>query len=112
MTACLPTLPAASADRRPGMPSPWSLPEDGFVDPIAVEIAAAGERRVALTPAERLLATARLLAAGHHPTEIGRRLHVSCQTARTLAAQVRRLGLLPVPDLWLLAYPPADTPAA
>ncbi|KAB2347247.1 hypothetical protein [Actinomadura rudentiformis] len=112
MTASAPNPPPTVASQGDGMPAPWVLPEDGIVDPIAVEIAAAGTRRVALTATERLLAAARILAAGHHQTEMARRLGVSYDTARTLAALVRRFGLLPVPDLWALAYPPADAEAS
>ncbi|GAA2630973.1 hypothetical protein SMC26_23645 [Actinomadura fulvescens] len=108
MTASALNTSEPSADRGRGMPSPWVLPDDGIVDPIAVEIAAAGARRVALTGTERLLAAAQILTAGHHPTEVARRLHLSNDTARTLVAQVHRFGLLPVPNLWALAYPPAD----
>jgi hypothetical protein len=43
------------------------LADDGIVDPIAVEIAARGTRTVALTPAERQLAAARILARGGTP---------------------------------------------
>ena len=48
-----------SAHRRP---TRWVLPEDGIVDEIAVAIAAAGTRPVALTRTERWLA-ARPVAA-------------------------------------------------
>ncbi|MFD0687345.1 hypothetical protein [Actinomadura fibrosa] len=104
MTAYLPFISAMPGPAR-GTSAPWTLPEDGFVDPIAVEIAASGARRVALTPAERLLAAACILAAGLRQTDIAERLHVNSDTARTLAGQVRRCRLLPVPDLWALAYP-------
>ena len=97
--------------RGPGAPSEWALPEDGIVDPIAVEIAATGTRRVALTPTERLLAAARILAAGHSVTEMARRLHIGGEVARSLARKAERRGLLPPPDLWLLAYPPTGSPA-
>ncbi|XVQ08106.1 hypothetical protein ACQP1W_36890 [Spirillospora sp. CA-255316] len=103
--------PGGSTGRGPAESSEWVLPEDGIVDPIAVEIAAAGSRRVALTPAERLLAAARILAAGHPQAEISRRLHVPLHVAHALAYRVRRLGLVPVPDLWLLAYSPIDPSA-
>jgi hypothetical protein len=39
-----------------------SLPDDGIIDPIAVEIAARGIRSVALTRAERQAAAAAILA--------------------------------------------------
>ena len=63
------------------------LPEDGIIDPVAVEIAAAGERRVRLTKKERQLAAASILARGGTPYLISSRLHVSGTTARALAAQ-------------------------
>jgi len=53
------------------------LADDGIVDPIAVEIAARGTRTVALTPAERQLAAARILARGGTPYLISKRLHVN-----------------------------------
>ncbi|TDD62805.1 hypothetical protein [Actinomadura rubrisoli] len=105
MTVSASNSPGNSPGPDLGRPSPWVLPEDGIVDPIAVEIAATGARRVALTRTERLLAAARILAAGHPCTEISRRLHVSGHTARTLAAQLRDLG--PVPDVWAPANPGA-----
>ncbi|WP_026400695.1 hypothetical protein [Actinomadura rifamycini] len=67
----------------------WVLPEDGIVDEIAIEIAAAGTRPVALTSTERVLAAARILAAGGTRNDIAARLHVSGTTAATLARQAR-----------------------
>jgi hypothetical protein len=64
-----------------------ALTDDGIIDPIAVEIATRGTRTVALTPAERQLAAARILARGGTPYLISKRLHVSGTTALTLAAQ-------------------------
>jgi hypothetical protein len=63
------------------------LADDGIIDPVAVEIAARRARPVALTPAERLLAAARILARGGTPYLVSARLHVSGTTARRLAAQ-------------------------
>lgn len=63
------------------------LPDDGIIDPIAVEIAASGERRVRLTNAERELAAQNILAQGGGASLIARRLHVSGTIARSLAAQ-------------------------
>ena len=63
------------------------LANDGIIDPIAVEIAARGTRPVALTPAERQLAAARILARGGTPNLISERLQVSGTTALTLAAR-------------------------
>ena len=63
------------------------LDDDGIIDPIAVEIAARGTRLVALTPAERQLAAARILARGGTPNLISERLQVSGTTALMLAAR-------------------------
>jgi hypothetical protein len=63
------------------------LTDDGIIDPIAVEIAARGTRPVALTPAERRLAAARILAHGGTSYTIAKRLHVSGTTALALAAR-------------------------
>ena len=68
---------------------PWTLPEDGILDPIAIELAARGIRPVALTPAERLTAAARILHRGGTPALIARRLHVSGTTALILAARIQ-----------------------
>ena len=65
------------------------LADDGIIDLIAVEIAARGTRTVALTPAERRLAAARILARGGTPYLISTRLHVSGATALALAARCR-----------------------
>lgn len=62
------------------------LADDGIIDPIAVEIAARGSRLVALTPSERLLAAALILARGGTCYLISERLHVSGTTALALAA--------------------------
>ncbi|MFC7382186.1 hypothetical protein [Sphaerisporangium rhizosphaerae] len=67
-----------------------TLPEDGIVDEIAVELAARGER-VMLTKAERQAAAAQIVAWGHGPSEVAARLNVSGQTARTLYEHARRL---------------------
>jgi hypothetical protein len=64
-----------------------TLPDDGIIDPVAVEIAARGARPVALTPAERQAAAARILARGGTPHLISKRLRVSGTTALTLAAR-------------------------
>ena len=69
-------------------PTRWVLPEDGIVDEVAVAIAAAGTRPVALTRTERWLAAARILAAGGTPFLICKRLHVSGRTALTMAAAI------------------------
>ena len=76
------TSPAAHRNGR------WVLPEDGIVDELAVQIAAAGTRPVALTPTERRLAAAAILAAGGTPYVVSKRLHMSWQSAHVLAAAV------------------------
>jgi hypothetical protein len=63
------------------------LAEDGIIDMVAVEIAARGMRPVALTPAERQLAAARILARGGTPYLVAKRLHISGSTALALAAE-------------------------
>ena len=68
--------------------SRWTLPDDGIIDELAVEIAAKGIRPVALTPAERRLAAARILASGGTAHLISKRLHVSNRTAHALAAEL------------------------
>ncbi len=69
-----------------------TLPDDGIIDPIAVEIAARGSRPVALTPAERQVAAARILARGGTPYLISKRLHISGTTALTLAARYQSVA--------------------
>ena len=64
-----------------------TLPDDGIIDPFAVELAARGIRPVALTPAERQIAAARILADGGTAYAISQRLHVSGTTALVLAAR-------------------------
>lgn len=66
----------------------WLLPEDGIIDPIAIDLAARGIRPVALTPAERRIAAAFILATGGTPTTIAKRLHMAHSTARALAEQI------------------------
>lgn len=61
--------------------------DDGIIDMVAVEIAARGMRPVALTPAERQLAAARILARGGTPYLVAKRLHISGSTALALAAE-------------------------
>ncbi len=66
-----------------------TLPDDGIIDPIAVELAASGARLVALTPTERHAAAARILAEGVTPYLISKRLRVSGTTALGLADRCR-----------------------
>jgi len=63
------------------------LPDDGIIDPIAVEIAVGGTRLVALTPAERMAAATTILARGGTPYLVSKRLHVSGSTAIAFAAK-------------------------
>ena len=63
-----------------------TLPDDGIIDPIAVEIAALGIRPVALTPAERRQAATRILARGGSLSAVCERLHISGTTTLTLIA--------------------------
>jgi hypothetical protein len=70
----------------------WLLPEDGIIDPVAVEIAASGTRRVRLTAAERRLAAALILARGGSPNDLARRLCMSGNAANALAASIRAAG--------------------
>jgi hypothetical protein len=66
----------------------WVIPDDGIIDPVAVEIAAAGRRRVRLTLPERRAAAARILAAGGTAWTIARYLRMTYPAARVLAASV------------------------
>ncbi len=68
-------------------PLTFILPDDGIIDPLAVEVAARGIRPIALTPAERQLAAARILAQGGTITHVCTRLHVSGTTAVMLTDQ-------------------------
>jgi hypothetical protein len=77
---------SVSACRR-GRCSRWLLREDGVVDEIAVEVAAAGTRPVRLTPTERRLAAALILCRGGSVTDIANRLHITWRLARALARE-------------------------
>jgi hypothetical protein len=67
----------------------WLLPDDGIIDPVAVEIAARGTRRVRLTAPERRAAAALVLARGGSATDIASRLHISGSSARDLATAIQ-----------------------
>jgi hypothetical protein len=69
------------------MRHPLVLAEDDIIDMIAVDIATRGARPVALTPAERQLAAARILARGGTPHLVAKRLHISGSTTLALAAR-------------------------
>jgi hypothetical protein len=77
------STPAAETPRRR-----WVIPDDGIIDPIAVEIAASGERIVRLTRAERRAVTARILAEGGTAATIATRLRMQYAAARVLAASI------------------------
>lgn len=66
----------------------WLLPEDGVIDPVAIELAATGERSVALTETERRLAAGLILDAGGTPNLIAKRLHMAHCNARALADEI------------------------
>jgi hypothetical protein len=83
------STPARQPAPGPRPRSRWLLPDDGIIDPIAVEIAAAGTRPVALTPAERRLAAAAILARpGGSPWRISQRLRMGYAAAVALAADL------------------------
>ncbi len=69
-----------------------TLPDDGIIDLLAVDIAARGLRPVALTRTERLLAAARILAHGGSPYQVSQRLHINGTTALHLAAHCREVA--------------------
>jgi hypothetical protein len=66
----------------------WLLPDDGILDPVAIDLAARGVRPVALTASERRVAAALILAAGGSPNTIAKRLHMAHTNARALADQI------------------------
>jgi hypothetical protein len=68
--------------------SRFLLPEDGITDELAVDIAARGERPVALTPGERRLAAGWILAEGGNYQVIAARLHMRFDHAKALADEV------------------------
>lgn len=67
----------------------WMLPDDGIIDPVAVEIAAKGERRVALTAPERRAAAELILARGGTVNVVAERLCMSDSAAGALAYIIR-----------------------
>jgi hypothetical protein len=67
----------------------WMLPDDGIIDPIAVEIAVKGERRVALTAPERLAAAELILARGGTVSILAERLCMSASAAAALSYLIR-----------------------
>lgn len=71
------------------MPRSWLLPEDGEIDEIAVEVAAAGLRPVMLTPLERRAAAALILGNGRSIRTMAYRLHMDIHRAVDLARELR-----------------------
>ena len=67
----------------------WMLPDDGIIDQIAVEIAAKGERPVALTAPERHAAAEIILARGGTVNVIAERLCMTDKAAGALAYIIR-----------------------
>lgn len=65
--------------------------EDGIIDDTAVERAVRGREPVRLTPLERALAAALILALGGSTDDLVAQLHVSKPLACRLARQARRL---------------------
>jgi hypothetical protein len=78
-------------------PDEWLLPDDAIIDPIAVEIAAKGERRVALTAPERHAAAVIILARGGTVHVIAERLCMN-EHAATALAYIIRNGYTRAPD--------------
>ena len=68
--------------------STWVIPDDGIIDPIAVELAANGRRPVRLTRLERRAAAIRILASGGTIYVIAKRLNMSYPAAKVLAASI------------------------
>jgi hypothetical protein len=66
----------------------WVIPDDGIIDPIAVEIAANGRRPVRLTRLERRKAAIRILASGGTIYVVAKRLNMSYPAAKVLAASI------------------------
>jgi DNA-binding NarL/FixJ family response regulator len=62
------------------------------VDPIAVEVACTGRRRLRLTPSERRAAVARLTRFGLSTRVIAERLHVAERTVQRHRAALRTSG--------------------
>ena len=68
--------------------STWVIPDDGIMDPIAVEIAANGQRPIRLTRLERREAAIRILASGGTIYVVAKRLNMSYPAAKVLAASI------------------------
>ena len=74
---------------RPPRGDAWLLPDDGIIDPVAVRIAASGERRVALTAPERRAAAEIILAGGGTVATVAGRLCMGDHAASALAYMIR-----------------------
>ena len=72
--------------------STWVIPDDGIIDPIAVELAAHGQRPVRLTRLERREAAIRILADGGTIYLVAKRLNMSYPAAKVLAASISETG--------------------
>lgn len=68
---------------------PWLLPDDGIIDPVAVRIAAQGERPVALTAPERRVAAEMILSRGGTVKTVAERLRMNDGAASALAYMIR-----------------------
>lgn len=72
--------------------STWVIPDDGIIDPVAVELAANGRRPVRLTRLERRAAAIRILAGGGTIYVVAKRLNMSYPAAKVLAASISETG--------------------
>jgi hypothetical protein len=82
-------LPGPAGDTERPQGDAWLLPDDGIIDPVAVGIAASGERRVCLTAPERHAAAVLILARGGTTAVIAERLCMTDRAARALAYTIR-----------------------
>lgn len=76
--------------RRTHHRGPWLIDDDGIIDPISIDLTATGNRRVRLTPTERRLAAAVILARGGTVHDVARRLHIGHDKARRLCVDLTR----------------------
>ena len=78
---------------------PWRIKDDGIIDEVAVEIAAAGTRLVRLTRPEQRLAAAQILSRGGSNDDIERNLGIGMNTALRIEREARKAGLVtPCPE--------------
>ncbi len=73
----------------------WILPDDGYIDEIAVELTINGVRVVALTDEERMVCLLRMISMSLKPHEMRQRLHV---TPKRLNSFLDELGWEVIPD--------------